>query len=324
MRSILPARLLRAILGATLALALGTGASRAGTVKSFHYDCPALGRPQTAEIYVPSGEAPDEGWPVLYLLHGLHGSSTDWVRLGGVGVTLDKLIAEHRIKPLLVVMPEGDESWYVDSAAVGGPGDYATAIGRDLPGAVERDYPVAIGGAHRAIAGVSMGGYGALRLALLAPDRYAAVAALSPAIWQNIPLDAEPPAHDRSTTPPYFLKLDPNTVTIGIDLPPGGDHFGTAFGAPFDAKRFDAANVFTLLEQDVEAHKHLPPIYLSVGDDDSHRLWRGSIALFETLQMNHLDIDFRVTDGDHNWTLWKNSVVEALLFVDARLRPAIR
>ena len=69
-------------------------------------------------------------------------------------------------------------------------------------------------------------------------------------------------------------------------------------------------------------HKALPSLYLSVGDDDSHRLWRGSIAFFETMQANNLDVDFRVTDGDHNWALWKTSIVDALVFVDAHFGPA--
>ncbi len=305
------------------------GLARAGTIRPFRYESAALGRSETAQVYVPTGDEPEGGWPVLYLLHGLRGMAADWNSLGGIGRTLDQMIADKRIKPLLVVMPEGADSWYVDSADVGGPGNYATAIARDLPAAIEAAFPVGVGRMQRAIAGVSMGGYGALRLALAAPDRYAAVAALSPAIWQNIPA---PPAeaasagqHDRSTTPPYFQKLDPATVTIGVDLPPVGDHFGRAFGAPFNPVRFNASNVFTLLERAVEAHRTVPPIFLSVGDDDSHRLWRGSIAFFETMQMNHLDVDFRVTDGDHNWALWKTSVVEALVFVDAHLgRPAVR
>ena len=112
-------------------------------------------------------------------------------------------------------------------------------------------------------------------------------------------------------------------MTIGVDLPPDGRHFGSAFGTPFDPKRFNDANVFTLLRQAVEAHKTLPAIYLSVGDDDSHRLWRGSIAFFETMQANSLDVDFRVTDGDHNWTCWRASLIDAVQFVDRQFRRAL-
>ncbi len=319
---------LRVIAVALAALMMIASAAQAGTLRIFGFRSAALGSQQAALVYIPPGEPPDDGWPVLYLLHGRDGAPGDWDKLGKISDTMDRLIATRAVKPMLVVMPPGVNSWYVDSAAVGGPGDYATAIGRDLPAAIEAAFPVGTDRAHRAVCGVSMGGYGALRLGLSAPERYAAVAALSPAVWQNIPaprVDRDSAKHDRAPAPPYFQKVDADTVTIGVDVPPEGTHFGTAFGTPFDPKRFNAANVFTLLQAAVEAHRKLPAIYLSVGDDDSHRLWRGSIAFFETMQANNLDIEFRVTDGDHNWALWRNTVMDAIVFADAHLgRPPVR
>ncbi len=306
-----------------LGLALLCGPAKAGVLQQFHYASPALGRDQSAMVYVPSSTR-RENWPVLYLLHGRNGSAGDWDRLADIKAVLDRMIEEKRIRPLLVVMPEGENSWYVDSAAVGGPGDFGTDIQRDLPAAIEAAFPVATDRLHRAIAGLSMGGYGALRIALTNPDRYGAVAALSPAIWQNIPLKAAP-ATDAEGAPLYFRWVDPSTVTVGIDLPPGGSHFGGAFGTPFDPARFNDQNVFTALQRALRAKKRLPSIFLSVGDDDSHLLWRGSIAFFETMQASGRSMDFRVTDGDHNWTLWKQSMIDAIVFVDQILgRAAVR
>ena len=298
-------------------------AAFAGAIQEFRYHSAALDREQVAEVYLPGGDPPGDGWPVLYLLHGLDGAATDWQTIGGIGKTLDRLIAQHTIRPLVVVMPPGGNSWYVDSADIKGPGNYGTAISRDLPTAVEAAFQVGRDRAHRAIGGLSMGGFGALRFALSEPERYAAAAALSPAIWQNVPQDAlqkfSPRASDLVLPTSYFRRPDPSTVTIGIDLPPAGSHFGGAFGTPFDPQRFNAENVFTLLERAVEAKKTLPAIYLTVGDDDSHLLWRGAIALFETMQMDGRDIDFRVTDGDHDWKCWKQSLADVLIFVDKRL-----
>ena len=59
-------------------------------------------------------------------------------------------------------------------------------------------------------------------------------------------------------------------------------------------------------------------MYLTVGDHDSHNLWRGSIALYQTLQADKQKVEFRVTDGDHTWALWKKSIEDTLLFVDQR------
>ena len=309
--------------------ALGWSCSAfAGAIQDFHYHSAALDRDQTAQVYVPDGDPPAGGWPVLYLLHGLDGAATDWQTIGGIGKTLDRLIAQHRIRPLVVVMPPGGNSWYVDSADIKGPGNYATAISRDLPDAVEAAFRVGRDRDHRAIGGLSMGGFGALRFALAEPERYTAAAALSPAIWQNVPQDGpqkfSPQQPDLVLPTSYFRRRDPTTVTVGIDLPPEGRHFGGAFGTPFDPRRFNAENVFTLLEQAVEAKKTLPAIYLTVGDDDSHLLWRGAIALFETMQMDGRDIEFRVTDGDHDWTCWKRSLADVLIFVDKRFGDGTR
>lgn len=293
----------------------------AGTLQAFHFSSPALGRDQEAQVYVPSGDAPKGGWPVLYLLHGLNGAATDWDRLGKLKTTVDKLVADGEIKPLLIVMPSGGNSWYVDSADVKGPGNYATAIARDLTQAVETAYPVGRDRSHRAVAGLSMGGFGALRLGLAEPGRYSAIAALSPAIWQNIPATAlEKTQKDLDIMrASYFQKLDADTVTAGVVLPPNGDHFSGAFGTPFDARRFNGANVFTLLERAVESTKNLPSIYLTVGDDDSHLLFRGAIAFFETMRMDGRMIDFRVTNGDHDWECWRASLGDALRFIDRNM-----
>jgi S-formylglutathione hydrolase FrmB len=293
--------------------------AQASTLKPFRFLSAALGSEQVAQVYVPDDAPPSGGWPVLYLLHGLDGTASDWQRLGNLQSSLDGLIAAHLVRPMVVVMPTGGNSWYVDSADVKGPGNYGSAIAHDLPAAVEQAFPVRTDRAHRAIAGLSMGGFGALRIGLAEPERFQAVAALSPAIWQNVPEeDVGKPAKEmeqlRSQT--YFKKADPDDVTIGLDLPPPGPHFGGAFGTPFDARRFNAANVFTLLQKAVDARKVLPNVYLTVGDDDSHLLWRGAIAFFETMQMDNRAIEFRVTDGDHNWTCWRKSLTDALLFID--------
>ena len=293
--------------------------AEASALKTFRYMSKALDAEQNALVYVPDGTAPAGGWPVLYLLHGLDGTAADWQTLGNIQSSLDRMIASGAIRPIMVAMPAGANSWYVDSADVKGPGDYASAIAHDLPDAIEAAFPVGEDRAHRAIAGLSMGGFGALRLGLGEPERYQAVAALSPAIWQNVPeQEASKSAKEleQLRTLSYFKKADEADVTIGLDLPPDGKHFGGAFGTPFDPHRFNAANVFTMLQRAVDAHKTLPNIYLTVGDDDSHLLWRGAIAFFETMQMDRRAIEFRVTDGDHNWKCWRSSLADALLFID--------
>ena len=293
--------------------------AEASSIRETTIDSVALGRPLAVAIYRPDDPPPPSGWPVLYLLHGLNGGYRDWVTLGDVQGTLDRLIATRRIRPMVVVMPDAGNSWYVDSAAMGGPGDFETAILVDLPRAIEEDLPVRRQREGRAIAGLSMGGYGALRLSFKRPDRYCAVASLSGAIWQNMQPDSAVDATIHAAAAnDYFRRVDPATIVSGIDRPPGAGHFGGVFGKPFDAQRFNAANVFTLLAEQLHAGVQLPAIYLTVGDHDSHNLWRGSIALYETLMADGVNVDFRVTGGDHAWSLWRKSIEDALVFVDSK------
>ncbi|KQT88524.1 hypothetical protein ASG48_00660 [Aurantimonas sp. Leaf443] len=312
---------LAALLALLLAL-VGAGASaRAGEIRSFAYPSPALGKAGVARVYVPSGPAPKDGWPVLYLLHGLGGNERDWEGLGRVGSTLDRMIAAGEIEPLLVVMPAAGNSWYTDSASVGGPGNYRTSILFDLPDAVEKAFPAATSGRWRAIAGLSMGGYGALSMGFQFPDRFRSIAALSPAVWHNVPArEFNWPAAELAAVRQsgYFHRYDEATVAGGINRPPEGTHFESAFGTPFDPKRFNAANVFTHLAAAIAAATPLPSTFVSVGDDDSHDLWRGAIALYQTMQADARAVEFRVTDGDHSWDVWRSSVVDALRFVDSR------
>src|SRR5215207_4796068 len=220
------------------------------TIASIRIHSDALGDTLPVTVYVPASAAPGEGWPVLYLLHGLGGSERDWVEFGGVQATLDRLIRSGRIRPMMVVMPGAGSSWYVDSAQLGGPGNFESAIGDDMPRAIEARFPVSESASQRAIAGISMGGYGALRIALKRPESFAAVASMSGALWHNLPmvqesLSGEPYNKYRDQT--YFHRVDDATVVQGINLPPAGSHFGKAFVAPFDADRFNTQNVFTLL-----------------------------------------------------------------------------
>lgn len=139
---------------------------------------PALGRDLAYNIYLPSGHA-ESGlrYPTVYLLHGYGGGYHEWREGGRIEETLDRLIETGEIAPLIAVMPEAGKSWYVDSARFGGPGDYESAILADLIPAIDRLYPTRAEGRHRAIAGLSMGGHGALRLAFLYPETFSAVAA---------------------------------------------------------------------------------------------------------------------------------------------------
>lgn len=279
----------------------------------------ALNADLKVNVYIPDGRPPLEGWPVLYLLHGHGGNQNSWRDLGKIQPTLDRMIAAHTIKPLVVVMPAAQNSWYVDSRLAGGPGDYETALTVDLRKRIEATLPVRKDRDGRAIAGLSMGGYGALRLAYGHPDLYDFVASLSGAIWHNIP-DAElaktPSEMKLTYDEVFFRKVDAETILAGVVLPSVGDHFSGSFGTPFDGRLFNEKNIFTIAARRIEKGGTLPPTYLTCGDDDGFRLWRGAIALYDMLQAHGRKAELRLTDGDHHWSVWRSEIVNVLKFID--------
>lgn len=298
-RALSLACLLLAALGAPAA-----GGAESRVRQSTAFDSAALGRPMAYSVYLPPGydgeddeeeDAPGRRFPVIYLLHGLGGNERDWLLGAGVDAIADDLIARGAMPPAILVMPDGGVGWYVDSAAIGGPGDYETAIAADLIAHVDATYRTIAAREGRAIAGLSMGGYGAVRLAFFHPDLFVAAGSLSGAIFPDIPSDDD-------------------VSDLQQDL------FRGAFGTPVDAGRFNAANVFGPIAE-LAAAGAAPPLLLTVGDDDRFRLDRGAHALFTALRDAGLPVELRITDGGHVWPLWAQQIQGVLVFLGGYLSP---
>ncbi|NLX10121.1 MAG: hypothetical protein GXY36_10735 [Chloroflexi bacterium] len=149
-----------------------------GTVITESIESAALGQSKEYRLYLPPGWCDAEALPLLVMLHGLHGDHTDWTNRGQLHLTADRLIALDAIAPLIILMPDGDDSFYVP----GPDGDYERYIVDELIGQVAARYPVADGRENRFIGGLSMGGYGALYLGLRHADQFSAIGAHSAAV----------------------------------------------------------------------------------------------------------------------------------------------
>lgn len=234
---------------------------------------------------------------MVYLLHGYGAGQAEWFKGGRVAEVLDRLIAAGEIAPVIAVAPSTGKSWYVDSAAWGGPGDYETAIVRDLVAAVDGAYPTVAGREGRAIAGNSMGGHGALRLAFAHPDRFGAVAALSPGIWK--PGSISEMTGPRFESPENREKWYPRTT-----------------GETFDLRVLNAQSPFALVAA-VAASDTPPRIFLATGDDDYWHLQDGTLEMYLDLVAHGLKPELRVDDGGHDWKYWRRTVEPVLRFFDA-------
>jgi enterochelin esterase family protein len=288
----------RIAFAAALAVSVACTARAGEVLSGLAAPSPALGRAIPFTLYRPAAAPPTGSrWPVLYLLHGLDGSERDWVEAGRARETLDRLIGEGRIKPLLVVMPMAGNGWYVDNPDPGGEGRIADALTRDLVEHVDRAYPTAACRNGRAVGGLSMGGYGALLYAMDHPDRYAAAFSLSGSLFRPMPEDPEGRAR-RAT-----------------------HMFGGAFGRPFDWERFNEWNLFRRLPAYV-ADPGRAAIYLAVGEDDFPGLKAGNLAFRRALAEAGIEVPLRVDPGGHVWSLWAMQLEPALVWLDRHLPGA--
>lgn len=251
-------------------------------------------------VYLPS-EARNPGvrLPVAYMLHGFGASHCEWLGALALAETLDALIEAGEIAPLIAVMPDAGKSWYVDSAVYGGPGDFETAIAVRLIAAVDREFPTLPSRDSRAISGLSMGGYGALRLAFKYPDRFGAVAALSPGLFRP--------------------------GGISWQHGPGGRRwasrklwYGQSFGRSFDSAIYDRASPFSYLEAMVR-FPDPPQVLLVAGDDDEMGAYDGTVEMFLDLRRLGLKPELRIAEGKHNHCFWRSMLRETLIFIGRSL-----
>ncbi len=290
--------MIRTLLALASACLMALPALASGNLVETRLASPALGRDLPYAVYLPAA-ARDAArrFPVVFLLHGYGAGYRQWIEGGDIARSLDDLIASGSLPPMIAVMPDAANSWYVDSARYGGPGDYETAIVRDLVREVDALYPTQASRGTRAIAGLSMGGFGALRLAFRHPATFGAVAGMSPAIWKPgaVSWTHGPATMEPSAAAAKFLR------TTG----PGFDAAVLAAQAPF-------AHV-----GEIAARSDAPDILLTVGDDDYFSHYDGTTELFLDLRAAGLKPELRVSDGGHNWAHWRPMAREVFGFLAA-------
>lgn len=275
-----------------LGLAAVLGSARASTVLHESLPSAALGRDYRFTVYLPDGYQ-DSGlrYPVVYLLHGANGDENDWLVKGKVQPTLDTLIAEKRIQPVIVVMPGHKKAWWVDGNAE----KAETVLLHELLPTVDSRFRTQPERTGRAFAGLSAGGLATIRLALIHPELFAAGAALSPAIYAP-----EPPANSSAIKDPPFQK--------------DGHFDGDTWMRLNWQGHFDAYKAQTLRV----------PLYLNSGDHDRFEIYYHAAVFYRALRALQPDKTiFRVVDGDHEWPVWEHSIGDALQYVMAYLHAPV-
>ena len=218
-------------------------------------------------------------YPVVYLLHGLTGHYNNWIE----HTHLADYVAAYQ---LIVVMPEGNNVWYTDSASA--PSEkYESYILEELIPDVEQRFRASNAREGRAIAGLSMGGYGALKFAVKHPELFVFAASLSGAL-------------DAASWTEADLK---GFEFIWKTLQP-------VYGSANSETR--AANDLSKLYRDLPASSivSLSYIYLDCGTEDG--LLQTNRAFVDILLKQKIRHEYRQLPGNHSWTYWDAQVQEVL------------
>src|SRR5438105_2116592 len=232
---------------------------------------------------------PKRRYPALYFLHGLGQNEQTLFNTGGWNL-IEDLRRQHRISDFLIVAPEGRRSFYINS--VDNSFRYSDFFLQEFMPFIESRYRVLHSRSGRAITGVSMGGYGALRFAFAHPELFSAVSAQSPALITQTPQEID--ATERSGT------------SLGRLL-------GVAFGEPVNVPHWKENSVFNLAKRDTPSLRRLA-IYFNCGNADDYGFEDGADALHRQLQAEGVKHEFHLYSGDHSLTYFLTHMIEVMQF----------
>jgi enterochelin esterase-like enzyme len=157
-----------------------------GQLEMIPYESKTVGTTRKMQVYTPPGYSKDKKYPVLYLLHGIGGDETEWQRFARPNVLLDNLLADGKVTPMIVAMPNGraQKNDRAEGNVFGAAPAFAAFeqdLLKDVIPAIEARYSVQADREHRALAGLSMGGGQSLNFGLAHLDTFAWVGAFSAA-----------------------------------------------------------------------------------------------------------------------------------------------
>jgi enterochelin esterase-like enzyme len=272
-----------------------TAFAQEGSVKeSLIVKSTILGRDVKYSIYLPSDyEKSDRSYPVLYLLHGSGDDETGWIQFGEVDKITDNSVKKGASAPMIIAMPDGALTGFINSHD--NKVRYEDFFIQEFIPFIEKTYRIRAQKRYRAVAGLSMGGYGALIMATKHPELFAAAAPLS----AGVRTDQEVIDMDND----YYERTMAYRNGKGLK---GKDRL---------TPHYYQNSILKIVEtRDAEAIKTVR-FYLDCGDDDF--LIKGNMALHALMIDKKIPHEFRVRDGGHTWTYWRTALPEVLTFISA-------
>jgi len=286
--------LLLTVLLFTFSIPLSAQVTR-GTVKEgLQIKSEILGRSVNYTIYLPYDYyTSDRAYPVVYLLHGFGDDETGWIQFGEIQAKADAAIAAQQIAPMIIVMPDGGKTWYINN--YDNSCRYEDFFFDEFLPSIESTYRIRKEKRYRGIAGLSMGGYGSLVYSFHHPDMFAACAAFSSGIHSQDQILALSSEQWNSAFGPVF----------------GPDLEGEARLTPHFRQNSILDLAATLDKESLSSVRY----YLDCGDDDF--LFKGNSLLHIALREREIPHENRMRDGGHSWPYWRNGITDGLAFISA-------
>lgn len=239
-------------------------------------------------IYLPPDyETSSRKYPILYLLHGSGDDQTGWVQFGEVLQITDKAIREGKATPMIIVMPDANtgQRGYFNSAD--GKWKYEDFFFEELMPYVEKKFRVKSEKRYRAVAGLSMGGGGSFVYALRRPDLFSSAC----------PLSASAGPLTLAETKGWLTQRGTGTDLKDSDI----------------EEYYKRNSVLPLIESMTAENKKAVRWFIDCGDDDF--LFEGNSLIHIAMRKKEIPHEFRIRNGGHSWTYWRESLPEVLSFI---------
>ncbi|BAV05854.1 S-formylglutathione hydrolase FrmB [Filimonas lacunae] len=266
-------------------------AQKSQVINSLPVKSNILQNTQHIAIYLPAGYAKSNTqYPVLYLLHGAGGNYRSWLQDGNLQHIADSFLQASKTQ-CIIVMPDAAMTFYLDN--IHGHYSYETYFFNELIPYIEAHYRCKPDRRFRAIAGLSMGGFGSLLYAMHRPAIFSSCYAMSAAVRTDEDIIKMPLADFRRR---YTTALDSIADT---------DNRITPF--------LHQNSILYLAEHIPDSQKQLVRFFIDCGDDDP--LSKGNALLHILMQEKGILHEYRVRNGAHTWDYWKQSLPQALQFI---------
>ncbi len=284
---------MKKVLPILLSLFFINGYAQQGTVKeSLKVKSTILGKEVEYNIYLPADyDKSNRNYPVLYLLHGYTDDETGWTQFGESHMIADKTIQSGEAAPMIIVMPDGGVSWYINS--FDGKTKYEDFFVKEFIPFIDATYRTRVKKNYRAIAGLSMGGFGTFTMATKYPELFAAAAPLSAGVFTDAEIIAMPEDNWNNVF----------GILYGKDLK----------GAARLNDHYNKNSILKIIETGNTDDLKKVRYFIDCGDDDF--LIKGNMAVHAAMIDKKVPHEFRVREGGHTWTYWRTSLPEVLKFV---------